>query len=169
MHHARSLPFARPTFQAWFRHHVPLRDGHRGKVLLFHDTFMHFNFPETGVATTELLELAGYQVELTNSVCCGRVLISKGRRPQAARHARINIPRLYEQSASAAAIVGCEPSCLLTLRHEYPDLAGDNETRQMAEVVASRCLLLGRVPTGRGPCGGNAGHQGHLNRRGYQD
>ena len=143
VHHARSLPpFAKPTFQEWFRHHVPLRDGHRGKVLLFHDTFMDFNFPETGVAATELLELAGYQVELTNSVCCGRVLISKGRRPQAARHAQINIPRLYEQSASAAAIVGCEPSCLLTLRHEYPDLAGDDETRRMAEVVASRCLLL---------------------------
>ncbi|HUK72812.1 MAG TPA: heterodisulfide reductase-related iron-sulfur binding cluster [Streptosporangiaceae bacterium] len=143
VHHARSLPpFARPTFQHWFRDHVPLRDGHRGKVLLFHDTFMDFNFPETGVAATELLELAGYQVELTNAVCCGRVLISKGHRPQAARHAQTNIPRLYEQSAQAAAIVGCEPSCLLTLRHEYPDLAGDDDTRQMAKVVASRCLLL---------------------------
>ena len=143
VHHARPLPpFARPSFQDWFRHHVPLRDGHRGKVLLFHDTFMDFNFPETGVAATELLELAGYQVELTNTVCCGRVLISKGHRPQAARHAQTNIAALYEQSAAGAAIVGCEPSCLLTLRHEYPDLAGDSETRRMAEVVASRCLLL---------------------------
>ena len=80
VHHARSLPpFAKPTFQEWFRDHAPLRDGHRGKVLLFHDTFMDFNFPDTGVAATELLELAGYQVELTDSVCCGRVLISKGR------------------------------------------------------------------------------------------
>jgi Fe-S oxidoreductase len=143
VHHARSLPpFARPSFQEWFRQHVPLGDGHRGRVLLFHDTFMDYNFPETGVAATELLELAGYQVELTNSECCGRVLISKGRRPQAAELAQINIPRLYEQSASGTAIVGCEPSCLLTLRHEYPDLAGDGETRRMAEVVASRCLLL---------------------------
>ncbi len=143
VHHARSLPpFAKPTFQEWFGDHVPLRDGHRGKVLLFHDTFMDFNFPDTGVAATELLELAGYQVELTDSVCCGRVLISKGRRPQAARHAQTNIPRLYQQSAHAAAIVGCEPSCLLTLRHEYPDLAGDDELRQMAEEVASRSLLL---------------------------
>ncbi len=143
VHHARSLPpFARPSFQEWFRHHLPLGDGHRGRVLLFHDTFMDFNFPETGVAATELLELAGYQVELTNSVCCGRVLISKGRRLRAAQHAQINIPRLYEQSAAGAVIVGCEPSCLLTLRHEYPDLAGGGEMKRMAEVVASRCLLL---------------------------
>jgi Fe-S oxidoreductase len=143
IHHARPMPpFAKPSFPEWFRHHVPLRDGHRGKVLLFHDTFMDFNFPDTGIATTELLELAGYQVQLTDTVCCGRVLISKGHRPQAARHAQINIARLYQQSAPGVAIIGCEPSCLLTLRHEYPDLAGDSETRQMAETVASRCLLL---------------------------
>jgi hypothetical protein len=51
VHHERALPpFARPSFPAGFSAHVPLGDGHRGRVLLFHDTFMDFNYPDTGVA-----------------------------------------------------------------------------------------------------------------------
>jgi Fe-S oxidoreductase len=89
IHKERSLPaFTRATFPSWFSRHTPLGDGHRGTVLLFHDTFMDYYVPLVGIAATELLEKAGFQVELTDTVCCARPMISKGFLSQAATHAR---------------------------------------------------------------------------------
>jgi Fe-S oxidoreductase len=142
IHRARSLPpFARATFPDWFRRRAPRGDGRRGTVVLFHDTFMDFNYPRTGIAATELLEAAGLRVELADMVCCGRPMISKGLQAQAAEHAKINVTRLYEQARRSAYIVGCEPSCLLTLREEYPELVGP-ELRAQARVVAQQALLI---------------------------
>jgi Fe-S oxidoreductase len=143
IHKERSLPpFARPTFPAWFRGHTPAGDGHRGDVLLFHDTFMDFNFPEAGIAATELLERAGFRVALTDTVCCGRPMISKGFTEQAERHARTNLSRLYEHARQGTYIVGCEPSCLLTLRGEYAELVREPELKEKARVVGRQALLI---------------------------
>ena len=142
IHRRRSLPpFARPSFPAWFREHEPAGGGHRGTVLLFHDTFMDFNAPQTGIAAVELLERAGFRVELTDSVCCGRPMISKGYTEQARAHARANVERLHEQVRDGAFIVGCEPSCLLTIRDEYAELVGP-ELREQARAVSERSLLV---------------------------
>lgn len=143
IHKARSLPpYARPSFPDWFRRHTPLGDGHRGPVLLFHDTFMDYNFPEPGIAATELLEKAGFRVELADTVCCGRPMISKGFLRQAEVHARTNLARLYEHARQGVFVVGCEPSCLLTVRSEYPELVREPELVEQARVVARQALLL---------------------------
>lgn len=145
IHKGRSLPQyvrAKDTFPNWFRSHTPVGDGHRGDVLLFHDTFMDHNLPEVGIAATQLLEKAGFRVELTNNVCCGRAMISKTFLDRAVDQARINIPRLYEQVKGGGYIVGCEPSCLLTLRDEYPNLVEEPELQDQARVVAERSLLI---------------------------
>ena len=70
--------FARPTFPAWFRTHRSLGSGIRGEVVLFNDTYMNYNYPNIGIAATEVLELAGFRVVLANPVCCGRPMLSKG-------------------------------------------------------------------------------------------
>jgi hypothetical protein len=70
-------------------------------------------------------------------VCCGRALISKGFTKQAAAQARKNVLRLSKQVEDAY-IVGCEPCCLLTPRHEYPELVD----RPKTSLVASRSLLI---------------------------
>ena len=143
VHKERSLPaFVRPSFPHWFERHTPVGPGHRGRVFLFHDTFMDFDAPEIGVSATELLELAGFRVELASNVCCGRPMISKGYMRQAEQQARSNVKRLFEQVQGGASIVGCEPSCLLTVREEYPKLLAGTELEEQARSVASRCLLL---------------------------
>ncbi|MCH9035732.1 MAG: FAD-binding protein [Chloroflexi bacterium] len=134
IHKARSLPpFARPTLQRWFRGHAPLGRGDRGPVVLFDDTFISYNYPQVGMAAVELLELAGFRVSLAGVKCCGRPMISKGMLGKARDHARYNVDRLYELASQGTPIVGCEPSCLLTFRDEYPDLLGDDKARVVAE------------------------------------
>jgi len=129
----RPLPaFARETFTDWFDRRRAPAAAPRGPVVLFHDTFVTYNAPEIGRAAVELLEAAGYKVELVDRKCCGRPLISKGMLDEAREHARWNVERLFPWVARGVAVVGLEPSCLLTVRDEWVDLLRTDEARQVA-------------------------------------
>jgi FAD/FMN-containing dehydrogenase/Fe-S oxidoreductase len=129
----RPLPaFAHENFTDWFDRRRPRLDAPRGSVLLFHDTFVTYNTPEIGRAAVELLEAGGYRVELADKKCCGRPLISKGMLAEAQAHAEWNVERLYPWVARGVSIVGLEPSCLLTLRDETPELVRTDAARAVA-------------------------------------
>jgi len=136
----RPLPrLASTTFLDWFSRHTPGNGvGARGTVLLFHDTFTTYHTPEVAIAATRLLERLGYRVELAEKWCCGRPLISKGMLGEAQAHARLNVSALGPFALRGVPIVGLEPSCLLTLRDEYPDLIRD----ETASAVARQAFLL---------------------------
>jgi FAD/FMN-containing dehydrogenase/Fe-S oxidoreductase len=146
----RPLPrLAGQTFTAWFaRRRAPV-DAPRGEVVLFHDTFVTYNTPAIGQAAVSLVEAAGYRVVLVDRKCCGRPMISKGMLAEAREHAAWNVARLHPYAARGVAIVGLEPSCLLTLRDEYVDLLRTDEARTVAgqSVLLEQFLLRER---GRG-------------------
>jgi len=132
----RPLPALAPeTFTDWFaRRTAP--PATRGEVVLFHDTFVTYNTPEIGRAAVEVLEAAGYRVALIDRKCCGRPLISKGMLAEAREHAAWNVARLAPYAQRGVAIVGLEPSCLLTLSDEYVDLLRTDEARAVAKQSA---------------------------------
>jgi len=135
----RPLPtLASQTFPAWFRARVAPVEAPRGEVVLFHDTFVTYNYPQIGRATVQLLEAAGYRVTLADKKCCGRPLISKGMLAEARDHAAWNVERLRPYAERGVPIVGLEPSCLLTLRDEYVDLLRSAGAR----AVAAQALLF---------------------------
>jgi Fe-S oxidoreductase len=135
----RPLPaLTSETFEDWFRRRTPPATAPRGEVVLFHDTFVTYNTPEIGQAAVRLLEGAGYRVVLVDRKCCGRPLISKGMLDEAREHAAYNIARLAPYARRGVAIVGLEPSCLLTLRDEWVDLVRTDDAR----AVAARSALL---------------------------
>jgi Fe-S oxidoreductase len=125
---ARTLPpFARQSFTSWFRNHNAVRTNGTGKqVVLFNDTFNTYNYPQTAIAATEVLEALGYDVVLPGHRCCGRPMISKGLVEQARGAASDVVERLAPYAQQGIPIVGLEPSCILSLRDEYHDiLPGD--------------------------------------------
>jgi len=131
-------PFARESFTDWFDRRPVRRDAPRGSVVLFNDTFVTYNAPEIGRAAVEVLEVAGYRVEMVDRKCCGRPLISKGMLDEARASAAFNVARLHPFAVRGIAVVGLEPSCLLTLRDEYVDLLRSEEAR----LVARSAFLL---------------------------
>jgi len=148
IHPARTLPpFARRPFRAWFRSHRPHPNaGQRGRVVLFDDTFMDYHYPEVGISAVRLLERAGYEVVLGRAVCCGRPMVSKGLLESAREHARRNVDALYPYVEQGLPIVGCEPSCLLLLKDEYPLLLpGDQKARAVAESAVLLDTFLARL------------------------
>jgi FAD/FMN-containing dehydrogenase/Fe-S oxidoreductase len=131
----RTLPaFATRTFSHWFDNRSRLGPAPRhGKVVLFHDTFVEYNCPEVGQAATQLLEAAGFAVELVARRCCGRPAISKGLLDQGRASARYNIDLLFPYVQRGIPILGLEPSCILTLREDYLDLVPGPEARAVAD------------------------------------
>jgi Fe-S oxidoreductase len=168
----RPLPlFARETFEDWFRRRRSNGNESKREVVLFHDTFNNFNTPSVAIAATRFLERAGYRVILAEKKCCGRPLISKGMLKEGKAHAVWNVERLFPYADRGVPIVGLEPSCLLTLRDEYPDFLRSASAR----IVAQQSFLLeeflqrereaGRITLGFKTNGAKALLHGHCHQK----
>ena len=144
VHPARSLPaYAPESFAAWFYRRQAQRppgDAPHGPVILFHDTWVNFNETVVGQAVVQVLEAAGYAVQLAEGrKCCGRPLITGGQADKAKPWIDHNVALLAPFAKQGIPIVGVEPSCILTLRDEYLTLASDPAR---AALVASQAKTL---------------------------
>jgi FAD/FMN-containing dehydrogenase/Fe-S oxidoreductase len=139
----RPLPrFERRTLLRWHAGRRHRRPGVLGRVVMLADSFTTFTEPGVGIAAVELLEMAGWQVDLVTDRCCGRAAISKGRLDAAARDAKAMTARLAHVARQGVDIVGVEPSCILTLKEEHLSLQPDSAD---AKVVAGRARLVDEV------------------------
>jgi Fe-S oxidoreductase len=139
----RRLPqFAPQTFRDWFAGHPP-RAG--APVLLWVDTFTDHFTPEVGRAAVQVLEAAGYSVEIAGTpVCCGLTWISTGQLDGARRQLRRSLQALDPAVRAGTPVVGLEPSCTAVLRGEITELLPDHPdaarakaaTRTLAELLA---------------------------------
>jgi FAD/FMN-containing dehydrogenase/Fe-S oxidoreductase len=138
----RSLPeWHRNHFRRWFLKHdrpphpQPLsrqgRGGPEKKVVLLDDCFTTFQEPQIGQAAVRLLERAGYSVELAG-ICCGRAMISKGFLKEAQLLAQQGVRKLSWYAAEGVPVLGLEPSCLLTLSDEWPELVPSPQAKAVA-------------------------------------
>ena len=68
--------------------------------------------------------------------CCGRPLLTGGQADRARAWVDHNVALLAPAAAQGIPVVGIEPSCILTLRDEYPALASDRtRARLLADGV----------------------------------
>jgi FAD/FMN-containing dehydrogenase/Fe-S oxidoreductase len=120
---ARTLPrFAARTFRQWFAERGASASG-GDEVMLFADTFNNFFEPEVAIAATTVLERAGFRVTIPpRDLCCGRPLYDQGMLDAARRRLFDTLMTLAPYAQRGVAIVGLEPSCILTFRDELPAL-----------------------------------------------
>jgi Fe-S oxidoreductase len=103
------------------------------EVVLFVDTFNRYFEPQNTRAAIRVLQAAGYRVHVAEPVladrplCCGRTFLSVGNVEQAKVEAQRVIEALGSWAARGIPIIGLEPSCLFTLRDEYPVLLAGTE------------------------------------------
>jgi len=98
------------------------------EVVLFADTFSRYFEPENLGAARDVLVAAGYRVHHLNAepgkrpLCCGRTLLSAGLVDQAKAEMARFLAAVKPYVERNIAIVGLEPSCLLSLRDEFQSL-----------------------------------------------
>ncbi len=128
----RSLPeLHRDHLRNWFPRRQIAKPETANRVVLLDDCFTTFQEPRIGRAAVTLLERAGFKVELAG-ICCGRAMISKGFLTEARLLAREGIGKLDRFAAAGVPILGLEPSCLLTLADEWPDLVPGAAAKRVA-------------------------------------
>ncbi|HFQ95694.1 MAG TPA: oxidoreductase, partial [Anaerolineae bacterium] len=138
IHPDRRFPvFHRKTFTARFRDHRRQRpqNGADRKAVLFVDTFTEFNEPHVGMAAVKVLEAAGVAVEITPAMTSGRPALSQGLVPYAQKAAAQVVETLLPHARAGTPIIGLEPSSLLTIRDDYPDLLPGDDARLVAQSV----------------------------------
>ena len=143
-HPDRTMPRLNPVpFRKWAANRRPLSPLREkiGKVHLFCDEFTNFNDLEAGIATVELLEALGYEVNLPEHAESGRASLSKGLIRRAKGFAEENVRRLAPIVTDREPLIGIEPSGILSFRDEYPVLV-DPSLRADARQLAPNCLML---------------------------
>jgi FAD/FMN-containing dehydrogenase/Fe-S oxidoreductase len=119
-------------------------------VVLFVDTFNAFFEPGNALSALKVLQAAGYTAGAATktaangeradgkALCCGRTYLASGMVDEARNKLRELIAELLPYAQKGIAIVGLEPSCLLTLRDEalVMGLGAD------AQLVSEHAFLL---------------------------
>lgn len=133
----RPLPhYGTQRFDRWFEKRAP-RNGARGEVILWDDTFVRYHEPHIGIAAVKVLEALGFHVSLVNGrKCCGRPAFSQGNLDAARELGRHNLD-LIRTLDSAAAILFLEPSCYSMFVEDYRELKLPD-----TESIAKRCHLF---------------------------
>ena len=121
------------------------------QALLFPDTFMNYFEPDLGTSAQIAMAQFGYGIGVVPAVrqefgwdwftCCGRPYISNGMLDKATAAASHNVERLFDFATQDVPIIACEPSCILTIKDDYPALL-KGELRQKAQAVAERCFTF---------------------------
>ena len=138
----RRIPaFARESFRSWFSHKRPSGAGpNRPPVLLWPDTFNNYFHPATAIAAFEVLEAAGFQVQLPRGhVCCGRPLYDFGMLDRAKNLLLRTLATLQQEIAAGIPMVVLEPSCASVFRDELLNLFPENGR---AQKLSSQVFLL---------------------------
>jgi Fe-S oxidoreductase len=111
--------------------------GSGREVVLLVDTFNRYFEPENAHAAERVLARAGYRMVSPDPargrpLCCGRTFLSAGLVEEARREAQRMLKVLAPYVAAGTPIVGLEPSCLLTLRDEFPAILPGAQTNALA-------------------------------------
>ena len=102
------------------------------EVILFADCFNRYFEADNLQAAIDVLVAAGCRVRFlepdddqARPLCCGRTFLSVGLVEEAKKEAARLVKASSEYVKRGIPIIGLEPSCILTLRDELPELVGD--------------------------------------------
>ncbi|MGO3214743.1 MAG: (Fe-S)-binding protein, partial [Halomonas sp.] len=107
------------------------------EVLLFVDTFNNYMEGDNAKAAKRVLEAAGYRVHLNvtkgqRPLCCGRTYLSSGQFDKAKAEAKRTLEHLMPFVERGVAVVGLEPSCLLSMRDEFLQYGFGEEAKALS-------------------------------------
>ena len=141
-----------PKWQTQTFFNSPLRTATRDEVLaaarpvvLFVDTFNGYFESENVFSALKVLKASGYTAHVATktiangkALCCGRTYLASGMVEEAKAKARELVDALLPFAEKGIAIVGLEPSCLLTLRDEMLVMG----LGEAAQTISQHALLL---------------------------
>ncbi len=143
----RSLPLlSKRPFRKWLRNNLPklnsnCNQNNSKEVVLFIDEFTNYLEAEIGIAAVKLLNRLGYFIHVVNHQESGRTYFSKGLIRKAKKIASANVIAFKQFADKDIAIIGIEPSAILSFRDEYPELV-NAQLKDIALKLARKSMLI---------------------------
>ena len=149
----RELPrFATQRFTDWFKKRPARPEGR--PVVLWPDTFTNNFHPQVAQAAVQVLENAGYRVEVPpKALCCGLTWISTGQLDRARKELLRTLDALGPRLRAGVPVVGLEPSCTAVFRSDAVELMDGADllkknTKTLAELLDEHETAVGGPPPG---------------------
>lgn len=141
--HQRTFPkYSGRSFEAWLRRREKEQAAFPEQVSYFHGCYVNYNYPQLGKDLVKVLNALGVGVRLLEKEkCCGIAMITNGMSEQATRHATHNVAAIEAAVHEGRKVLTTSSSCTLTLREEYPNLLGvDNTAIRDSLLMATRFI-----------------------------
>jgi Fe-S oxidoreductase len=137
----RALPaFAPRSFRRGFVPTVEPAGQTKPRVLLWADTFNNYFNPDVSHAAVDVLQAAGFHVDVPRKhLCCGRPLYDHGMLTVAKRRLQEILDALGPDIDAGTPVVGLEPSCVAVFRDELLRFFPDDPT---ARRLSQQTFLL---------------------------
>ena len=144
VHPKRTIPsFASYSFKSQFKKRTsrPKTQEPRSKVILWADTFNNYFHPWVAEAAVDVLEAAGFDVDVPmQNLCCGRPLYDWGMLDDACDLLTTILDSLESDIEIGTPIVVLEPSCASVFKEELTNFFPRDEN---AKRLAAQTFLLG--------------------------
>ncbi len=148
----------------------PFRDREaaaEGDVLLFADCFNRHFEPANLRSALNVLRAAGLSPAIARTagrpLCCGRTYLAAGM----VGRARAEANRTLAALRGGKPVLGLEPSCLFTLKDEFPSLLPGPEARELADRVFLVEEFLASRPLPLAPLARTAHVHGHCHQKSF--
>ena len=140
----RTFPkYSGRSFEAWLKRRKDAQAAFPEQIAYFHGCYVNYNYPQLGKDLVKVLNALGVGVQLLEKEkCCGIALISNGLYSKAAKQAGHNVKVLKKAvKDSGLKVLTTSSTCTLTLRDEYPNLLGiDNSDVRSCIQMAVRFI-----------------------------
>lgn len=149
----RRLPaFSRKTFQKWRNNHETTAVSSQHKVAYFVDVYANYNRPDIGIATVNLLERCGVQVNFPPQKASGMPYFSYGELNKMKAIAAFNVASMLPSVKDGCEVVATEPTAVYCFKEIYPKLLKSeesklvaNHTHEFLDYLHGRNLLDGKL------------------------
>ena len=141
--HRRTFPkYSGRSFEGWLKRRAKEQAAFPEQVAYFHGCYVNYNYPQLGKDLVKVLNALGICVQLLEKEnCCVIAMITKGMCAQATKHAVHNVGVLAKAVEKGLKVVTTSSTCTLTIREEYPNLLGvDNSSVRDSLLMATRLI-----------------------------
>jgi glycerol-3-phosphate dehydrogenase subunit C len=110
--------------------------------VLFPTCFVNYYNPGPGKAAVDVLTRNGCNVTCPKQNCCGMPALDGGDIEFAKKQARANIETFMPYIRQGYKVAAINPTCSMTMKLEYVDMLGADETREFSSAVMDLHELL---------------------------
>lgn len=150
--HRRTFPkYSGEKFVSWFRKNAASKQASfEKKVAYFHGCYVNYNYPQLGKDFVRVMNALGLGVGLLDKEkCCGVAMIANGMYSGAKKNAGVNVASFEKAAGKGLQILTTSSTCVLTMRDEYPELLGIDNSRVRDSLSLAAKFIFSLIDSGK--------------------